>query len=100
MFLTLLPIKLGTICDGRSKGIAMEFFVMVKKWFFKGDFQPIAVQDALHGSDYHTTTAAHKELIASTLDFYQRSPEAFSFLFFSWTFAALTDVGYPIWSFS
>ena len=43
-------------------------------------FQPLPDYDASNETDYQLTAAAHKEFVISTLAFYQREPEALTFL--------------------
>jgi hypothetical protein len=43
-------------------------------------FQPLPDYDAANDTEYQLTAAAHKDFIISVLAFYQREPEALTFL--------------------
>ncbi len=83
---TTLPQKFGIIFDGWSEGND-HYLALFAIYDHKGEtktpliaFQPIPDYDAPDESEYQLTAAAHKEFIISTLAFYQREPEALTFL--------------------
>jgi len=83
---TYLPMKFGIIFDGWSEGND-HYIALLACYDHKGEtktpllaFQPIPDYDASNETDYQLTAAAHKEFIISTLAFYQREPEALTFL--------------------
>lgn len=83
---TILPMNFGIIFDGWSEGND-HYIALFACYDHKGEaktpllaFQPLPDYDALKETDYQLTAAAHKDFINSTLEFYQREPEALTFL--------------------